>query len=90
MITTIRASSVFYTQTRMSLLYASRAKQIRNRSKLNLDTAGKSNIGQVSSDIEALKRRLTDRKTEFERLLRLQANGSAAENAELRGRLAAM
>ena len=89
MITTIRASSVYYQQTRMSLLYASRAKHIRNRSKLNVDTEGESNIRQVSSDIEALKKRLGARKEEFERLVRVQANGSE-ENAQLRRRLTEM
>lgn len=36
-------------QSLISLMYASRAKKIRNQSSVNVDTAGQSNIHQVSN-----------------------------------------
>lgn len=55
MITTIRTSDVYYQQTAISLMYASRAKKVRNRSLVNRNVIGDTGIHNVSSEIDRLK-----------------------------------
>ena len=55
MITTIRTTDVYYQQTAISLMYASRAKKVRNRSLVNRNVIGDTGIHAVSSEIERLK-----------------------------------
>jgi len=55
MITTIRTSDVYYQQTAISLMYASRAKKVRNRSLINRNVIGDTGIHAVSSEIDRLK-----------------------------------
>ena len=55
MITTIRTSDEYYQQTAISLMYASRAKKVRNRSLVNRNVIGDTGIHAVSSEIDRLK-----------------------------------
>ena len=55
MITTIRTSDEYYQQTAISLMYAARAKKVRNRSLVNRNVIGDTGIHAVSSEIERLK-----------------------------------
>ena len=55
MITTIRRTDEYYQQTAISLMYASRAKKVRNRSLVNRNVIGDTGIHAVSSEIERLK-----------------------------------
>jgi hypothetical protein len=55
MITTIRTTDEYYQQTAISLMYASRAKKIRNRSLVNRNVIGDTGIHAVSSEIERIK-----------------------------------
>ena len=66
-------------QSMMSLMYASRAKRIRNVSVVNCDAwrAGEqpqSGLGQVSADLLGLEQRLAARTQEFDRLKDLRSN----------------
>jgi hypothetical protein len=55
MITNIRKSNEYYQQTAISLMYASRAKKVRNRSTINRNVIGDSMIHTVNTEIERLK-----------------------------------
>ena len=65
MLTTIRAPTAFYQQTKMSLMYASRAKNIRNQTHVNLDSIGNSEMQQVVGQVEQLRMKLLERTAEF-------------------------
>lgn len=86
MITNIRTGVEYYQQTSISLMYASRAKKVRNRSLVNRNIIGDTGIHAVTSEIERLKSRLDDRATEFERLRRAHMQ-DANENVALKERL---
>ena len=89
MITNIRTISEYYQQTSVSLMYASRAKKVRNRSLVNRNVIGDTGIHAVTSEIERLKLRLDERSSEFERLKLLQMK-EANENVTLNSRLLAL
>lgn len=55
MITTIRVTDEYYQQTAISLMYASRAKKVRNRSLVNRNVIGDTGIHAVSDEIDRLK-----------------------------------
>jgi hypothetical protein len=55
MITTIRTTDEYYQQTTISLMYASRAKKVRNRSLVNHNVIGDTGIHTINSEIERLK-----------------------------------
>ena len=61
MLTTIRAPVAFYQQTKMSLMYASRAKNIRNQTHINTDSIGNSEMQQVVGQVEQLRMKLLER-----------------------------
>jgi len=86
MISTIRQCAEFYQQTRVSLMYASRAKNIKNRSVVNRNVIGDTGIHAVTTEIERLRGRLDERTSEFERLRALQMQ-DASENLHLKKRL---
>jgi hypothetical protein len=86
MITTIRPTHAYYQQSMISLLYSSRAKNIRNRAVLNKETVGDAAISQWSDEIERLRARLEQRAREFDELLERQAH-EVEENKALRYRL---
>jgi len=86
MITTIRTTDEYYQQTSISLMYASRAKKVRNHSSINRNATGDTGINAVSSEIERLKKSLEERSVEFERLRMAQLQ-DAQENSSLKVRL---
>jgi chromosome segregation ATPase len=86
MIATLQATKESYTHNLMTLMYASRAKRIRNFTAVNRATQGDSGIHQVSTEIQTLKQRLVQRTEEFDRLRDLHSN-DAHENQMLRQRL---
>ena len=55
MITNIRKSTEYYQQTYISLMYASRAKKVRNKSTINRNVIGDSGIYAVNNEIDRLK-----------------------------------
>lgn len=55
MITNIRKTKEYYHLTNISLMYASRAKKVRNRSTINRNVLGDSAIHTVSSELERFK-----------------------------------
>lgn len=55
MITTIRVTDEYYQLTSMSLMYAARAKKIRNKSLINRNVTGDTGIHTVNNEIEELK-----------------------------------
>lgn len=86
MITNIRSLSVYYQQTYISLLYASRAKKIQNRTVVNRNVIGDTGIHAVTGEIERLKHRLDERTLEFDRL-RLLHQKEHSENSSLKAKL---
>ena len=66
----------FYQQTKMSLTYASRAKNIRNSTHVNLDSIGNSEMQQVVGQVEQLRMKLLERTAEFQRLKGMHSNSS--------------
>ena len=86
MITTIRPTEEYYQQTAMSLMYASRAKKIRNQLLVNKSVLGDTGIHAVNSELQRLKKRLEDRSNEFERLRVLHLKDTY-ENSSLKSRL---
>lgn len=86
MITTIRNLPEYYQQTLISLMYASRAKKVKNRSLINRNVIGDTGIIAVTTEIERLKSRLEERRVEFETLRNLQIQ-DAHEKSLLRSRL---
>lgn len=89
MITNIRKSNEYYQQTAISLMYAARAKKVRNRSTINRNVTGDSMIHTTSTEIERLRKRLEERSNEFERLRLIQLKDSR-ENGALKSRLQEM
>jgi hypothetical protein len=89
MLTTIRVTDEYYQQTAISLMYAARAKKVRNRSLVNRNVLGDTGIHNVSSEIERLKHSLEERTLEFDRLRQAQQQ-DAQENSSLKGRLQEM
>jgi len=86
MVATLRSTHEFHAQSLMTLMYATRAKRIRNFAAVNRDTQGGSGIHQVAEDIAALRHRLMQRTEEFDRLRDLHSS-DAQENQVLRSRL---
>ena len=86
MIATVRTHADYYQQTVVSLMYASRAKKVRNRSLVNRDVIGDTGIHAVSTEIERLKSRLDARTHEFEQLQLAQMKESK-ENSLLKAKL---
>lgn len=81
MIATIRTHEEYYQQTAVTLMYASRAKKIRNRSLVNRNVIGDTGIHAVTHEIERLKTRLQDRSVEFEHLRNTQLKDANENNA---------
>lgn len=81
MIATIRTHSEYYQQTAVTLMYASRAKKVRNRSLINRNVIGDTGIHAVTTEIERLRSRLDERSTEFEHLKHTQMRDSNENNA---------
>ena len=86
MITTLRPRMDYYQQSMISLLYSTRAKNIKNRVVLNKGSVGDAAISQVSEEIDRLRERLEKRTHEFDELLSRQAH-EVEENKALRYRL---
>lgn len=55
MITNVRTGDEYYQQTAISLMYASRAKKVRNHSSVNRNVLGDTGIHAVTREIERLK-----------------------------------
>ena len=90
MITNLRCRAAFYQQSLVTLLYASRAKKIKNRSTVNMDTMGdRSKITKMEREVELLRDRLVKRTVAFENLQRERRSG-ASENEELKARIAVL
>ncbi|GMH54519.1 hypothetical protein TL16_g01690 [Triparma laevis f. inornata] len=89
MLTTLRGGEDFYQHTSLSLMYASRAKKIKNNSFVNRDfSVSQSSLHGISNDIEGLKKRLMERAEEFERLK--ERRGSVEENKGLKEKFRVM
>jgi len=86
MIATIRTGAEYYQQTAVTLMYASRAKKIKNRSLVNRNIIGDTGIHAVTKEIERLRARLDERSSEFEMLRHTQLK-DASENEALKERL---
>lgn len=89
MITTIRNTAEYYQQTLISLMYATRAKKVRNRSLVNRNIIGDTGIHAITSEIERLKNSIQERALEFESLKTMQLR-DARENNVLKKRLEEM
>ena len=72
MIANVRTPSKFQMQTNMILMYAARAKNIKNRTIINTDEEGNSKTNALLVEIETLKGHLKRRENEFEHLSRNQ------------------
>ena len=86
MIATIRTSMDYYQQTAVTLMYSSRAKNIKNKIHVNRNAIGDSGIQTVTREIERLRARLDERSNEFEMLRHTQLK-DATENEALKVRL---
>ena len=86
MITNIRTAVEYYQQTDISLMYASRAKKVLNKSLVNRNVIGDTGIHAVTSEIDRLKKSLEDRSSEFDRLRLVQLKESS-ENSQLKQKL---
>ena len=86
MIATVRTHAEYYQQTAVSLMYAARAKKVRNKSLVNRNVIGDTGIHAITSEIERLRNRLDERSSEFTRLRDAQLK-DAQENSVLRARL---
>eukprot|EP00937_MAST-01D_sp_MAST-1D-sp2_P000913 g913.t1 len=86
MITALRTTARFYQQSLVTLLYASRAKHIKNVSSVNMDTVGGSNITQVEREVERLRSQLVQRTQEFS-ALKAERQSGVEENDQLRARV---
>jgi hypothetical protein len=88
MIANIRTSSEYYQQTAVTLMYASRAKKIKNKTHVNQNAiqSGDSGIQAVTREIERLRARLDERSMEFERLRHTHLK-DATEKEALKDRL---
>ena len=54
-ISTVRTPGDYYQQTMISLMYATRAKKVRNRSLVNRNIIGDTGIHAVTLELERLK-----------------------------------
>jgi hypothetical protein len=86
MIANVRTLPEYYQQSAVTLMYASRAKKVRNRSLINHNVIGDTGIHAVTREIERLRSRLDERSKEFERLCHVQMK-DAKENMALKARL---
>lgn len=68
LIAAVRASLAYKAQTLVTLQYAARARNVQNFTLVNVDVAGHSQLTQVSTEIEVLKRRLWQRAAELDRM----------------------
>ena len=94
MIATIRTLATYKQQTLMILMYASRAKMIKNATKINTDKAGASKASSLIKEIDLLKAQLKRRESALEELRRNGLNLSelhrlSQENAAEKKRLEA-
>ena len=92
MIATIRTLAAYKQQTLMILMYASRAKLIKNATKINTDKAGASKASSLIKEIDLLKSQLKKRETALEDLRKNGLNLSelhrlSQENAKEKKRL---
>ena len=80
MIATVRPPGMYRQQTLTTLMYASRAKKIRNCTVVNTDVAGDSATTALVVKIETLKDQLRRREEEFKRLSeQVGGQGQAAQ-----------
>jgi hypothetical protein len=86
MIATVRNFADHYQQTIVSLMYASRAKKVKNRSSVNRNVMGDTGIQTVNTEIERLRSRLDERSLEFDRLRSMHLQ-DVQEKTELKSRL---
>ena len=86
MIANIRTAMMYYQQTAVTLMYASRAKKIKNKVTVNKNAIGDTGIHTVTQEIERLRARLDERSNEFE-MLRHSHLRDAHENEALKRRL---
>lgn len=86
MIATVRNFSDHYQQTVVSLMYASRAKKVKNRSSVNRNVMGDTGIEKVNTEIELLRNRLDERSLEYDRLRNMHLQ-DMQEKRELKSRL---
>ena len=89
MIANIRTTNEYYQQTAITLMYASRAKKIKNHSLINRNILGDTGIHAVTKEIDRLKERLDERTVEFDKLRKLQKIDSE-ENFLMKRRLEEM
>eukprot|EP00948_MAST-09A_sp_MAST-9A-sp1_P003411 g3411.t1 len=92
MIATIRGHYRFYHQTRNTLDYAVRAKRVKNRTVINVDSHQANNnpngrLKEVTLELVSLRERLKQRTEEFANLQQQQCSGKE-ENEKLRRRIA--
>jgi len=69
MITTLRPCLPYQKQTLVSLLYAARAKNIKNNVFIYTDIVKESKLNEMSAEIEGLRKRLKARAAELDRLM---------------------
>ncbi len=86
MITTLRTIPEFYQQSLTSLLYSSRARHIRNKTRLNFDIDSISHLAGVKAEMKGLKHRLHERTFDLNQALALHRDG-LADNQELKKQL---
>ena len=86
MIANIRTAMMYYQQTAVTWMYASRAKKIKNKVTVNRNAIGDTGIQAVTQEIERLRARLDERSNEFE-MLRHSHMRDAHENEALKLRL---
>ncbi len=86
MITTLRTIPEFYQQSLTSLLYSSRARHIRNETRLNFDIDSISHLAGVKAEMKGLKHRLHERTFDLNQALALHRDG-LADNQELKKQL---
>ena len=98
MVTNLCACATYFRQSLVSLMYASRARMIRNRTLVNVDTSssqsgsgkqGQESLRQVSSELNELQLLLRSREREYEQLC-ARSKGSVDENALLKKKLAVL
>jgi hypothetical protein len=75
MIATVRTPARYRQQTLMTLLYASRAKKIKNHARINTDTAGDSKSAALVAEVERLRAHLRQREAEVDALTRQLPGG---------------
>jgi len=90
MVATLRGAAEYYRQSLVTLMYASRARTIKNRSTVNLDLGSEprttNSLRVVSDQLNVLHARLRAREREFDMLCARSAS-STSENANLKAQL---